>query len=150
MFDNIQNKGGRSDGGPSLLTPRNVSKLINNKGMEEKSIYLLACDFLPLGCFPKVVDRLSIVGKQRKSFEAEEDKGKRELALLVEARDICLSCTGMHRNLGKLGRRGRLQSILQLRLHIQILHPGVQIPKQELCGWIKYIDQTLNGLAEQP
>ena len=86
MFDNIQNKGVRSDVGPSLITPRNISKLINNKGREEKSIYLLVCDFLPLGCFPEVVDRLSIVGKQRKFFEAEEDEGKRELALLAEPR----------------------------------------------------------------
>ena len=80
MFDNIQNKGVRSDVGPSLITPRNVSKLINNKWREEKSIYLLACDFLPQACFPEVVDRLSIVGKRRKFFEAEEDEGKRELA----------------------------------------------------------------------
>ena len=68
MFGNIQNKGVRSDVGPILITARNVSKLINNKGREEKSIYLLVCDFLPLGCFPKVVDRLSIVEKRRKFF----------------------------------------------------------------------------------
>ena len=86
MFDNIQDKGVRSDVGPSPIPPRNVSKLINNKGREEKSIHLLACNFLPLGCFPKVVDRLSIVGKRRKFFEAEEEEGKRELALLVEVR----------------------------------------------------------------
>ena len=84
MFDNIQNKGVRSDVGPSLITPRNIRKLINNKGREEKSIYLFACDFLPLGCFPEVVARLSIVGKQRKFYEAEEEEGKRELALLTE------------------------------------------------------------------
>ena len=71
MFDNIQNKGVRSDVGPSLITLRNVSKLINNKGSEEKSIYLLACDLLPLVYSPKLVDRLSIVGKWRKFFEAE-------------------------------------------------------------------------------
>ena len=86
MCDNIQNKGVCSDVGPSLITLRNVSKLINNKGSEEKSIYLLACDFLPLACFPKVVARLSIVGKRRKFFEAGEDKGKREFAILVVAR----------------------------------------------------------------
>ena len=83
-------KGVRSDVDPSLITLRNVRKLIN-KGSEEKSIYILACDFPPLGCFPEVVDRLSIVGKRC--------EGSRNWS------SCSCSCTRMHRNLGKLGRQ---------------------------------------------